>query len=312
MNREQNCFGIFDKYYESDNYIYLPLFLNDSSADKSAIFDFFFSEDALYNHFKKNNDSLFERTPKCFSLLYRNLQKFIDEEIANIEYDLSDCSQNAVDILLKEQAFFGKDKKIRKDKTGKIGEYLASIILEKVFSYTCIIPKSDLITSKNMSVYGIDTLHYDYGQNTILFGESKFTSNLKNGVWLISESLDKYEKRINDEIELIFTQRLYDSLNIPKEIFKDAIDSFIDVKTFIAKTEIKEIYVPLFIAHGEQTNPDEILIELKTIERNKFLGMNTKYLVISMPVENAKSFVEYFIIRIKAKIDEYESLLKDE
>ena len=312
MNKEAKLFNVFDKYYEDDNYVYLPLFLDDPSNDMGPVFDFFFSEETLYNHFRKNNDSLFDSTPKCFSLLYRNLLKFIDEEINGIEYDLSDCSEEALRIILEEQKFFDDEHKIRKDKIGKIGEYIASIVLEKIFNYTCIIPKSDLTTSKNMSVYGIDTLHYDYSNNIILFGESKFTSTLSNGVNLISESLEKYEKRINDEIELVFTQRLFDSLNIPKEIFKDAVDEFINVKTFISQTGIQKLYVPLFIAHGKQTNPNTILSELKILKRKSFLGMETAYIVMSLPVKEATTFIEYLTIRIKAKIDEYERKIKHE
>ena len=309
--KEEQLFGVFNKYYEDDNFIYYPLYINDPKNDIKPVFDFFFSADTLFNHFKTNNDVIFNNSPRCFSLLYRNLLKFVDEEISSFEYDFTDCSKETIDIIREEEKFFDSHS-IRRDKIGKIGEYLASIILEKTMGYSCIIPKSDLITSKNMSVYGIDTLHYDPNKNVILFGESKFTSTLTNGIALISESLNKYEKRINDEIELIFTQRLLDSLNLPKDIFKDAIDSFVNVSTFVSKTGMKEIYIPLFIAHGKEVDASNILGKLKTIERKTFLGMTTKFIVISLPVDDTKYFIEHFTLLIKAKIDEYERLLNNE
>lgn len=110
---------------------------------------------------------------------------------------------------------------------------------------------------------------------------------LKNGLKLIEESLTFYEKRIKDKIELIFTIDKIPLLNLPKDIFKNSIETFLSVEKFIEETKTTCIGIPLFIAHGDEISPNKILEELKKLERSKFLGLDTKYYVISMPISDA-------------------------
>lgn len=304
-------FDIFDKYCEGDNYIYLSVSINDSYANAEKLFNFFFSEETLHQHFTNIDiNDVFTPSSKNYSLLYRNLLKFVDDEIKDLEYDLSSCSEEVKKIIENEIKIFDSFS-IRRDKAGKIGEYLMSIILEKSFGFNCIIRKSDIITSYNMSVFGIDTIHYDSKNDMIMFGESKFTCNLSNGICLINESLLKYEKRINDEIELIFTPSLYNKLKLPSERFKEPIEYFLDVPTFIKEANISHIGIPLFIAHGEETDPTSIIDKLKAIPKNSFLGLATKYYVVSMPLRDIKTFIEIITIMLKNKIDVYKRILKE-
>ena len=243
-------------------------------------------------------------------MLYRNLLKFIDKEIRNFDYDYSECSDEIKKIIESENKLFEKHD-IRRDKIGKIGEYLMSILLEKSFGFDVVLRKSDLTSSYNMSVYGIDTIHYQKDENKLLFGESKFTSNLKNGLKLIEESLTFYEKRIKDEIELIFTIDKIPLLNLPKDIFKNSIETFLSVEKFIEETKTTCIGIPLFIAHGDETSPNKILEELKKLERKKFLGLDTKYYVISMPISDATIFVKGITYLIKEKVDSFKKEMSE-
>ncbi|MDD4351332.1 MAG: SAVED domain-containing protein, partial [Clostridia bacterium] len=127
-------------------------------------------------------------------------------------------------------------------------------------------------TSYNMSVYGIDNLHYIPNENVILFGESKFTSSLSKGITLVSKSLEKYEHQIKQEIELIFTQDKINQLRLPMSLYKDAIENFIDIETFIKKSDIHQLIVPLFIAHGVETSPQKIIEQLKKLIDISFLA----------------------------------------
>ena len=78
-----------------------------------------------------------------------------------------------------------------------------------------------------------------------------------------------------------------------------------NVERFIKETKTNCIGIPLFIAHGEETNPGEILKELKKIERKKFLGLDTKYYVISMPISDASIFANGITFKIKEKADSF-------
>ena len=59
----------------------------------------------------------------------------------------------------------------------------------------------------NMSIFGIDELFL--AEDMILFGESKVSINLQNGIKLIKESLKEYEKQIKDEYQLVLSNRFY-------------------------------------------------------------------------------------------------------
>lgn len=303
---------IFDEYFENDSYVYLPISINNSTKMIEEMFDFFFSEETLLKHFCViDGNKTLVRNIENYSLIYRNLLKFIDSEIKCLNYNFEGCSTEIIKIVKDEETYFASFS-IRRDKVGKIGEYLMSIILECIFKFDCVVRKSDFITSYNMSVYGIDTIHFNKENNTILFGESKFTCSLSNGINLINESLSHYEKRINDEIELVFSPSNLDKLNLPKEKYKKPIECFLDVKTFIKETNTNTIGVPLFIAHGQETNPKIILNEMRSINKKSFLGLKTKYYVISMPINDIQFFIKGITLLLKNKLEEYKNTIKEQ
>ena len=45
-----------------------------------------------------------------------------------------------------------------------------------------------MITDKNMSVYGIDSLYYSPNEKLILLGESKVSKSLDNGIFVNTKS----------------------------------------------------------------------------------------------------------------------------
>lgn len=294
---------IFSIFVDKDNYIYLSLKIDNVFEMVDDIFDFFFSEETLYSHFKNQVDAPFSSEPKNYSLVFRYLKEFIDSEIEEENYSPKDYSKEIVDMIEEENLFFSKHN-IRRDKVGKLGEYLMSIILEKYFSFRCVLPKMNLITNRNMSVYGIDTLYYSKEENAILFGESKFTTTLDNGLFLLSKSLEKYDLMITNDIELIFTQDKLSILNLPNEKYRNAIECFVDVPTFIKDVGIKEIWIPTFIAHGQDLDETTIISKLNTLKRDNKMGMNTKYFVMSMPIKDVKVFIELLTLKIKEKENE--------
>ena len=300
---------IFSIFVDKDNYIYLSLKIDNVFEMVNDIFDFFFSEETIYSHFKNRIDVPFLPEPKNHSLVFRYLKEFIDSEIEETEFSPQDYSQEIIDTIEEENRFFNKHN-IRRDKVGKLGEYLMSIILEKYFSFRCILPKMNLITNRNMSVYGIDTLYYSKEENAILFGESKFTTTLDHGLLLLSKSLEKYDSMIIGDIELIFTQDKLSILNLPNEKYKNAIECFVDVPTFIKEVGIKEIWIPTFIAHGQDLDETTIVSKLNTLKRDNKMGMDTKYFVMSMPIKDVKTFIELITLKIKEKENELRNKIK--
>lgn len=294
---------IFIEEINGENIIYFSCHLDNPSLMVDDVFQYFFSEEAVYQHYKWLNDSPFSPDPKNYSFVYRYLKLFLDKEIEE-SFNYEDYENEAVDAFKEDLTFFEKHN-IRKDKVGKLGEYLLSIILEKHFKYTCIIPKLTLSTSRNMSIYGIDTLHYSKEDDCILFGESKYTTSLDNGIIMLKNSLNKYDDLIANDIELIFTQEKLASLNLPNEPFKEAIEMYVDVPTFIEKANITRIMIPTFIVHGEDLDKETIFEKLNKLPKKDKLGLETKYLIMSMPLKDVKAFTESLILKIKDKANEY-------
>lgn len=249
----------------------------------------------------------FSPTKINYCTLYNNLSLyFIDEE--NIEVNINDFNEITKEVLLDEEELLEKDSKlyVRKDKIGKIGEYIFSSLLRDYFNFDCIIPKLSLTTDPNMNVYGIDTLFYSEKDDLLMFGEAKVSKNLNNGIKLISESLKDYDRQIQQEYKCVLSNSILSKLlsKFP-ERFGDIAAVCISIEDFIEKAEIKTIGIPLFIAHGEDTNPSEIIEALKNISFGKVLGITTRLVVISLPIVDKKKFIVYFTKFIKEKLELY-------
>lgn len=116
---------------------------------------------------------------------------------------------------------------MRRDKVGKIGEYIFHNILIDYFDSLCIVPKLNLTTNRNMSIYGIDVIFYNPSNNTLMFGESKVSKSLDNGISLVNDSLKNYEHQIFEEYRAILSSDVINISNLPKEL-KKYIDTCID------------------------------------------------------------------------------------
>lgn len=251
----------------------------------------------------------FSPTKKNFIILYKHLFQYIDEYYDEIDIKVIDEELKKI-ILDEYETTEEKENalKIRADKKGKIGEYIFNCILKEYFKFDCIIPKVHMSTSRNMSIYGIDALFYCSNNNMLLFGESKLTNSLKNGISLIKESLKKYEKSIADEFTLTLSNRvLRGELNKFSEIYGDICEMSLDIKDFIFGANITQIGIPIFITHGEEQEINKIIEKLGNIEEKDLLGVKTVYYFISLPIINKQKFIALFTKKIRERRDEYES-----
>lgn len=285
--------GKMDKEYEKfivhqldDNYSMIHIEIKDNKEFYKSLFDCFFTEDKLIKYAENKFNLKFSPTKMNFTTLYKHLKVYIDD-FNKEEYTLNEIEEEVIKILNEEYTIERKDGKlkVRLDKIGKIGEYIFTCILNEYFKFQCILPKVHLQTSYNMSIYGIDTLFYSEDKKMILFGESKITKKLENGVNLINISLKEYENRIKQEYELILSNRVYkDKLNKFNDKYGNIVDVAIDIEEFIKMADIKNIGIPIFIAHGQQVNVQEIMNKLSGIKRDNILRV--KYNILCDIVTN--------------------------
>lgn len=299
-------FDCFQVHTLDDSYSFFHIEIEDNIAFYEKLFEYFFSEDKLIKYCEHTSNIKFTPSTKHFAILYRHLKTYIDD--FNLIKDISELDDLLIGILDEEFTLEEKEGKklVRLDKMGKIGEYLFCCLLSNFFNFDCIIPKVHLQTDYNMSVYGIDILFYSEVSNLLLFGESKVSIKLDNGVNLIKKSLAEYEKQISDEFDIVLCNRLYkDKLFKFNKVFGDVAEVSIGIEQFIKKANIQRIGVPIFIAHGTEVKVIDILEKLSKQARPQFFGLETKYYVISLPIVNKSKFITTFTKMIKEKEDYY-------
>lgn len=263
-----------------DNYSLIHIEIKDDENFYKSLFEIFFTEDKLIKYAENKFNLKFSPTKVNYTTLYRHLKIYIDD-FNNDVYSVDEIQEEMIKILNEEYTIEegNGELKVRRDKIGKIGEYIFTCILNEYFKFQCILPKIHLQTSYNMSIYGIDTLFYSEDKEMLLFGESKVTKKLENGISLINASLKEYESRIKQEYELVLSNRLYkDKLNIFNDKYGNIVDIALNIEEFIKEADVKNIGIPIFIAHGKQTDINDIMKKLKSIKRNKILRI--KYYIL--------------------------------
>ena len=308
MDILKESFNDFDVFSYSDCNSFVHINITDPQLFYSKMFEYFFDESRLLRYIENKASISFQPTPANFAALYRKLKIFIDKE--NDVQILQKIEDNLLDIVSAEHTLIEENgiKKIRLDKIGKIGEYIFSNLLSEYFGFQCIIPKLNMLSDYNMSIFGIDTLFYSHDKKLLLLGESKVSKSITNGVALINESLSSYQSQIDDEFELILSQRwLKDKMGYFADDFGDKIETSMNMSDFIEKANVKAIGIPIFIAHGGSETTEEIFNKLKKIKKVDLYGLETNYIIISLPLINKDDFVKAFTIAIAKRRDLYES-----
>ncbi len=237
-----------------------------------------------------------------YNNIYERLLSFIDFERI---YDIASLDPAIIEILDNELI---KDSDLRKDKWGRIGEYVFNIILDSYFNLDCIIRKFTLNTSRNMSVYGIDTVHCSLKDKVLYFGESKMVDTIDNGISLIKKSLVSYEAQISKEYYTIKNNSFSRSTAF-LDVFGDDLNHCLNFTSLIERTGINRIGIPIFISHGGKYNTEEVFAKMKTIEQVKLFGLDTIYYLISVPVLSKDNLRNAFVAEIREKIRECEQCI---
>lgn len=85
---------------------------------------------------------------------------------------------------------------------GDIAEYLMSIFIDKFTLPETLISKISLKTNSGMPIYGNDNYYYDYDNEILYFGESKFYKNTKNALRNALNSIQEH----NNVDEIMFVK----------------------------------------------------------------------------------------------------------
>jgi len=307
----KSSYNNFTVYKSKSDERYSFIYADFDRPDKfiKGFVEYVFEEKNLLSYTKNLTGIEFTPGKKEYVKLYKNISYFLNEELekislTNIDEDLKKILSDEYDCSIDGSKFI-----IQKDKVGKIGEYIFHLILSDYFEYTCIIPKFKLTTNRNMSVFGIDALFYDSVNSEILFGESKFSKNINNGINLINKSLTNYEHQISEEFLLVLSNDIYELDSKFSGKFQSSIDCCCSFDEFIETGEIKSIVIPIFIAHGGQPEDDvkKILNAFDDVKVKVINSLETKYLFISLPVIDKEKFLEYAIRMAVKKQNEYKA-----
>lgn len=311
IKKEFFCFNV---YSLEDNYSFCHIEISNEENFYKSLFEYFFSEDKILRYAENNFHLKFTPSKTSYTKLYKNLRYFIDQKHLLENVNFSEFDEKIEKILNDEFEIENKDGKnfIKIDKFGKVGEYIFSHILHEYFELDCIIPKIKLTTNYNMSVFGIDSLFFSTKNNMILFGESKMAKTLENGIELIKKSLKVYEEQIKNEFLLTLSNRIINCNSVFLEMFQEHIDECIDFEEFVNCTGLKVIGIPIFIAHGCNTNLTDddivkIFNELNKLPKKKLCNLDTKYYSISLPIINKNKLMAIFTQKMQEKEEFYKN-----
>lgn len=283
-------------YSLNDCHTFIHFHLNNEDRFYEYIATFFLNENRLIQYVENDRAVHFTATQHQKIELYKRLALFAANPI---EFEITEAFDPVVMEALKadyeiiersDGGYIAKQPVV-----GRFGEYFLHVILSEFFKLNCVVPKISLTTDSNMSVYGIDSLFYSHDNHKLFFGESKFSKALNSGVSLIRKSLETYEDQIRDEFNLVLSERHIRRHPEFEELFSDKIAQSVSFDKFVEHAGLTTICVPLFIAHGNETDPDYILMRLSSIPKKQLFNMETEYWGISLPVISKDRLIQEMI-----------------
>lgn len=175
---------------------------------------------------------------------------------------------------------------------GDLAEYLMSILLDKFTNVETLISKISFKTSSKMSVYGNDNVYFDYENDVLYFGESKFYQKASTG---LDEALKSIES--HSTIEEISFVRNHTSSFIAENGEKRIKVSEKYENAYIDDLNIRSI---IFIMNQDickKEKYEEMLIEyFKDVE--KLQQKTEEIILVFLPILSKKEFLDFFERRV--------------
>lgn len=271
------------KLYNGENKIKVRLSQiswDDLFNDKSILFN------AISDLILDEKNLLYYATQKESTKTVADTKKYVDSLIKNnnLIYAIDDVFNS-----------LGWNDEINIENTrfqGDLAEYLMSILLDKFTNVETLISKISFKTSSKMSVYGNDNFYFDYENDILYFGESKFYQEASKG---LDEALKSIKKHSTIE-EISFVREHTSSFiaeNDEKRIkvvekYENAYIDNLNIRSiiFIMNQDIykKESYEEMLIDYFK----DMESLQQKTEE----------IILVFLPILSKKEFLEFFVRRV--------------
>lgn len=253
---------------------------DDLFNDKSILFN------AICDLVLDEKNLLYYATQKESTKTVTDTRKYVDSLIKknNLIYTIDDVF-NAL----------GWNDEINIESTkfqGDLAEYLMSILLDIFTNVETLISKISFKTSSKMSVYGNDNVYFDYENDVLYFGESKFYQKASTG---LDEALKSIESHSTIE-EISFVRNHTSSFiaeNGEKRI--KVIEKY--ENAYIDDLNIRSI---IFIMNQDickKEKYEEMLIEyFKDVE--KLQQKTEEIILVFLPILSKKEFLDFFERRV--------------
>ena len=248
--------------------------------DKSILFN------AICNLILDDKNLLYYATQKESTKTIVDTKKYVDslKKNNNLIYAIKDIF-NAL----------GWNDEINIENTrfqGDLSEYLMSIFLDKFTNVETLISKISFKTSSKMSVYGNDNVYFDYENDILYFGESKFYQSASDG---LDEALKSIEK--HSTIEEISFVRNHTSSFIAENGEKrtKVIEKY--ENAYIDNLNIRSI---IFIMNQDvfkKENYEEMLINYFR-DKETLQQKTEEIILVFLPILSKKEFLEFFVRRV--------------
>lgn len=254
--------------------------LGDKTILYSAICDLLLSEENLFYYAtqKESTKTLIDTRKYVKKLVEKNI---IDSKLSDI---FSNIGWEKEKIDISNTRF-----------QGDLAEYLMCILMDKITNIDTLISKVSLKTSPRMSSYGNDNIYYDYENDILYYGESKFYENVSSAINRAKGSLKEHANA--EEFSYI---RAHDSVFIAEDGSKrERIIEELEEKE-IQDVNIKSVF---FIANDDIYLKEDYESKLLScFETEEELNIKSAELImIFLPILSKVEFLNYFKGRLDKK-----------
>ena len=167
-----------------------------------------------------------------------------------------------------------------------------NILIDKFIDAKTIISKISLKTSPRMPIFGNDNVYYDFDNDILYFGESKFYNNFKSALRRAETSIDEH-----NNVEEISFVRTHTSSFIAEnghkrdklvEKFENIYSSNINIKSiiFIINDDI----------YCKKDYEADMISYFNSIE--KINEISNEIIFVFLPILSKEEFLKYFIGRL--------------
>ncbi len=178
---------------------------------------------------------------------------------------------------------------------GDLAEYLMSIFMDDLNISETLISKVSIKTNPNMPAYGNDNVYFDYNTKILYFGESKFYSNLEDGIKKSYESISKH----NNITEISFLK------NHTGIFISESSKKLKKVQQKFETMKVDDFKVAsiCFVAQDELYLKDDIDKVLSDKKLNTKINetMEKNNILVILPVLSKEEFLKHF----RDNIDNY-------